>query len=121
MSKHLAYDKVMNAVTVAQAGTEYTDSLPYRSSTGNTAVLVTSSAGSITITQQCSTDNINWYDPVGPTGTGLGPVYTTMTVGTKYIIPALVVSPFIRFKVVETNVAGTVVTLTFIYQQDATH
>ena len=121
MSKHLAYDKVMDAISISQAATAYTDSLPYRSSTGNTAVLIVSSAGSITVTQQCSTDGINWYDPVNSANSALGAIAATMTVGSRYVIPSLVVSPYIRLKVVENNSAATVVTVTFIYQQDANH
>lgn len=107
---------VMSAVSVTQNSTAYSDSLDFEGCEGEICVLITSSAGSITVTQQCSTDGTNWYSPVDYANAALGAVAATMTVSTRYIAYSPVLCKKLRFKVVEGNVAGTVVTITAAYR-----
>lgn len=99
------------AGAVAQNGTSYSESFAAAQVKGYNAMLVTSSAGSITVTQQCSLDNTNWYDPVDGLGSAVGQVAAAMTASTKYIQPDPVLAQYVRFKVVEGNVAATTVTI----------
>lgn len=116
--KFLHTATLYDAVTIAKNGTGYTSSIAVDFITGYAAVLVTTSAGSITITQQISDDNINWYDPVNSDGTALGAVGAAVTVGTTYRVVSPVMGRFLRYKIVEGNVAETVVTLKLIYQEE---
>jgi hypothetical protein len=105
-----------NAVTVAKNATVYSNSRAFDDCDGTAIVKLISTAGSITVTQQCSLDNVNWYDPETASGAA-GAVEATVTVTTgKYISFTPVLAPFIRFKIVEGNVAATVVTLELIYR-----
>lgn len=117
MAKNLTR-QIIHSASVAQNATEYTDVVTSHRSTGDAAILIVSSAGSITVTQQCSLDNIKWYDPVNGAGSALGAVVATMTVGSKYVVPSTVVAPFLRFKIVEGNVAATTVTITYSFAED---
>ena len=72
------------------------------------AVLIASSAGSITVTQQISFDSgTNWYDIEDGAGTQTGLLVAAMTVGTKAASESLVYAPSTRFKIVEGGTAGT--------------
>lgn len=108
---------LMNAETVAKNGTSYTSSRKFADCTGNAALFIASTAGSITVTQQCSMDNITFYDPVDTAGSALGGVRATLTVTTGvYTAFTPVLAPWIRFKVVEGNVAETVVTVKLVHR-----
>lgn len=109
---------VMSAVTVAKADTHYSDAFRSEGNEGQMAVLVVSTAGSITITQQVGlTEDGTFYDAVDQDGTALGPVISALTVTTgKYIAFSSVLAPYSRFKVVEGNVAETVVTITVLHR-----
>lgn len=112
----ISKEVLMNAVTVAKNGTGYSNSRCFDDCDGTATVKLISTAGSITITQQCSIDDVNWYDPETAAGAA-GAVEATVTVTTgKYISYTPVLAPFIRFKIVEGNVAATVVTLELIYR-----
>ncbi|MFA6100394.1 MAG: hypothetical protein WC750_06035 [Patescibacteria group bacterium] len=100
---------------VAQNATTYTIGVPFSFCEGFAAAIVTVSAGSVTISQQCSKDNISWFDAVDGTDTALGVVCTAMSAGTKYIQFDPVLSNFIRFKIVELNVASTTVGMQFLF------
>jgi hypothetical protein len=112
------------ATEIAQAGTGYSDSLDIsacRGYGGYLSALITvaedGGAGtSFTITQQCSTDGTNWYDPVDTANGALGAVAATMTVGTRYARFSYVLTKYIRFKFVEGDVAAGKVSLTLITQ-----
>lgn len=113
---------VGTAGAVAQAATEYSTSTKFNfaSTAGIACVFLTSTAGSVTVSQQVSLDNLNWYDPVDAASAGLGTVCTAQAVTTgKYIYYNPVLSKHIRFKVVEGNTAPTVVTLKFVFQEEA--
>jgi len=109
---------LMNAVAVAKAGTSYTSSRRFNDCNGSACLLIKSTAGSITVTQQCSLDNTNWYDPENSAG-AVGAVEDTITVTTgRYLVFTPVLTPYIRFKVVEGNVAATDVTITLVYSAE---
>lgn len=118
MAKSMLGDvKLMNAQALLQNATGYSSSLIFDVAAGDATVLLVSTAGSITITQQCSLDNITWYDPVNASGSAVGSVASAFTVSAgTYISFTVVQSPFIRFKVVEGNVANTVCSLNLIYR-----
>ncbi len=109
--------KLMDAVTVV-GGTKYSDSMKFHACTGSASVLIISTAGTLAISQQCSNDNTNWYDPVDISGTALGIVKAAQTVTTGIMVsftPAL--AEWIRFKVTEST-ASTVVSLTLSFRTE---
>lgn len=114
----LLWEESGKSVSVSQNTTGYSDGFDTSMNNGFIAVLITSSAGSITVTQQCSVDNDNWYDPVDEDGTAIGAVVSSMTVGTKYIQFSPVMAPFSRFKIVEGNVGATTVTIAKVIYKD---
>jgi hypothetical protein len=118
MSKQL-FDRVIHNVEVAQNATAYTSIVEATGSTGEVALEIVSSAGSITVTQQCSPDKNTWYDPEDGSGNALGAVVAAMTVGAKYVVPSAVVARFLRYKIVEGNTAASTVKIRFIMQEDS--
>ena len=116
MPSHLSNELLMGD-TVLISGTKYSNDMNFRRCAGNAALFVTSTAGSITIYQQCSYDDKNWYDPIDSSGGVLGLIagYLSSTAG-SYIPFTPVLTPQIRFKVVENGTAQTVVTLRLIYR-----
>lgn len=113
--------KLMDGETVAKNTTAYTDSIDARRMRlePNAGVLITSSAGSITITQQCSDDNEYWFDPIDSSGSATGAVGATLTsIGSgTWIDYDPITAPYIRFKVVENNTAEATVTVEFIFPE----
>jgi hypothetical protein len=105
--------KVMDAKTCVN-GTFYSDSWSFRKCTGSAAVIVISTAGTLAISQQCSIDNVNWYDPIDISATAKGIVKAAQTVTTGvYVVYDPVLTEWARFKVVEST-ASTSVTLILI-------
>lgn len=121
MGKSMLGDiKLMNVQAVAKAATGYSSSIRFDACAGDATVFLVSTAGSITVTQQCSLDDSNWYDPVNASGSAVGSVAATFTVSTgTYIIYTVVLTPYIRFKVVEGDVAATDVSLNLIYRHES--
>ena len=117
MSRSLVSKEVlMSAVTVAKNGTSYSNSRPFHDCDGTATLKIISTAGSITVTQQCSLDDSSWYNPTNEAG-AVGAVEDSITVTTgRYLSFTPVLCPFIRFKVVEANVAATNVTLELSYR-----
>jgi len=114
MSNIIEHEVLMSVVTVDKAGTKYSRSAPFDDCDGAACLKVISTAGSITVTQQCSIDDETFYDPETAAGAA-GAVEDTLTVTTgRYISFTPVIAPFIRFKVVEGNVAASAVTLELI-------
>lgn len=109
------------AVTLAQNSTGFTSSMPFQFCNGYATAKVTVSAGSVTISQQCSYDNSNWFDPVDNTNTALGVVATSMGVNAagRYVQYNPVLCNFMRYKIVEVNVAACTVGLTIGFQEGA--
>jgi len=87
--------------TVTASATGYTESLNFRAAKGYAAILYTEelAGSSVTITQQCSLDNVTFYDPTDADGTALGEVAAALTAD-RYTQFSPVIAPFIRFKVV---------------------
>lgn len=105
-----------NAQAITRAAIAYSDSIDFSSCEGDIALLIASTAGSVTITQQCSVDNSNFYDPVDKDGTALGAVVSALTVTTgKYVAVSPVIAPYIRYKIVEGDVGATALTLTLVH------
>lgn len=99
--------------------TEYTKSIKFENCSGDATVFLVSTAGSITVTQQCSLDNKTWYDPVNASNSAIGAVIATMGVTTGiYISFTVVLAPYIRFKIIEHGSAATTVTLKLIYRHE---
>jgi len=116
----LAQEKIASALAVTKAGTSYTDSVDFSRCQGDASLLVASTAGSVTITQQCSADNVTFYDPLSSTGTAYGEIASDMTVTTgAWISFTPCMSPYIRFKIVEGNVAATEATIKLFFREEA--
>ena len=113
--------KVMcSAQAVDKAATGYSTAIDFRRCTGETAVLLKTTAGTIAVTQQCSVDNVNWYDPTDALDIAVGSVVAAQTVSTgRWIAFSPVPCNYLRFKIVEANSAATVVTLTLIDREQA--
>ena len=106
---------------VAQNATGYSKSFRSEGITGNVSIFLVSTAGSITVTQQVSNNNVDWYDPVNGAGSAVGAVAAALTVTTgKWVTFTPVVSRYTRFKIVEGNVAATVVSILYMCQEEAT-
>ncbi len=118
--KVIGRKRLMTAKSVAKNGDEYSSSMDFSRCTGEVCVLIRSTAGSITVTQQCSVDGDAWFDPKDSDGSAAGAVGTTMTsiTGGKYITYTPVMAPYIRFKVDETDVAAASVTLDILFQEE---
>lgn len=114
--KMVSSELLASAQAITKAATAYTNSRKFSDWDGNKAVCrIISTAGSITITQQCSNDDSTWYDAEDATA-AKGAVEDTITVTTgRYIEFTPVLCKFIRFKVVEGNSAATALTLELIY------
>lgn len=77
--------------------------------------ITTTATGTMTITQQVSTDGQTWLDPTNATLTSVGAVYNSVfKVLNQYIQFTPVVAPYLRFKVVPTQ--ANTVTLKYINQ-----
>jgi len=101
----------------ADNGTVHSDSIRFEECAGDATVLLISTAGSITVSQQCSLDNVTWYDPVNASASALGTVGTAVTVTTgTYIAYTVVLAPFIRYKIVEDGTGATAVTIKLQYR-----
>lgn len=109
MGKILGREVLMAAgTTIAQNDSTYTSSFPFNKSTGEVALLVVTTGNcTLAITQQCSEDNITWYDAVNGSMTAMGAAgsSTTATIS-NWIVPTLAPAPYIRFKVAEANAAA---------------
>jgi len=108
-------------LTMTQASTQYTEAMVERSFRGQCAALVqvkvTSVAPSLTIYQQCSVDDINWYTPTDSAGTSVGEVVGSSTSTGAYRAWSVIIAPFIRFRCVENNAGAGVVTITLVFEE----
>lgn len=104
-----------SAKAVTKAGTVYSSVLGVDDLAGHVGLRIISTAGSVTITQQCSLDGTTFYDPVDTAGNALGQVVAAQTVTTGiYVVPDVVLAPYVRYKIVEGNVAATAVTINLV-------
>ena len=107
-------------LAIAQDSTNYSNILTFDNCYGFAGMEVTVSAGSVTISQQCALvdDNNNFRDPVDESNIAIGQVVTAMAVGSRYVQYDPVFAPFIRFKVIEVDVASATVTFTPFFVED---
>ena len=100
-------------VAVTKQGTVYSSPFRANECAGTIALLIVSSAGSLTVTQQCGlTEDGTFYDPVNAANSALGAVCAAgFTVGSRFINLTPVVAPWLRLKMIEANVAATDVDL----------
>ena len=118
MSRSMVSKEVLaSAKAVVKNTTVYSNSRKFHDCDGTACLLIVSTAGTITVTQQCSTDDTNWYDPETASGAA-GAVEDAITVTTgRYLSFTPVLCDYIRFKIVETGTsADTAVTLTLVYR-----
>jgi len=118
MGSLLARTRLADSKVIARNATGYTDSMDFSKCAGDASVFFVGSLGTSTISQQCSYDNTNWYDPIAAAGTALGAVCTALAASTVYISYTPVLAPYVRFKVIETNVAILTYSLTLIFREE---
>ena len=106
-------------VSLAQAGTGYTDKMDATLLAGEIAALVkVGGAGTVTINQQCSVDGVFWYNPVNSTGGAVSEVIASGgTAATTYRKFTMTITKYIRFRCVETNVGAATVDITLVFQE----
>ena len=108
-------ETLMDAVSVENE-TAYSNSRRFHQCTGSAVLFIISTAGTLAISQQCSNNEVDWYDPVDTSGGALGVVKAAQTVTTGvYVVFTPVLSEFIRFKVIEST-ASTSVSLTLSFR-----
>jgi hypothetical protein len=116
-SFRIRQESLMTAEAVAQDDIHYTSSVDFDRCTGEACLYIVSTAGKLIITQQCSLNNTDWYNPINASGSAVGSIAAALTVTTGvYITFSPVLSPYIRFKVEEDNTAATVVTIKLLFQ-----
>lgn len=106
------------AGAVAQSATAYSEKMSvFARQAGEACIYFESTAGNIAISQQVSLDGEKWFDPVDANG-GIGTVIGNEGVTTgKYVKFTPVMAKYTRFKVVESGVAATVVTLKLLIRE----
>ena len=117
----VGYTPLMTAELLEASDTHYTSSMKFDRCTGEVCVfIVLTGTGTGTISQQCSTDDTNWYDPVNASASALGAVCTAHAATTgAWISYSPVMAPYIRFKVIEAGGAETTtVSVTLIFQEE---
>ena len=120
MHQQPVYNKSTSAV--GANGTVYSSSSKFKFFGDNACcfklVMASGGASTVTISQQCSTGDGNWYTPVNNSGGQLGVICTTFTPGTYWIQAVLVTAPEVRFKIEEKGgVVITALTLTLMFQE----
>ena len=113
-ASELIRTKVMDNVTVGAGSSNVSSSVRVKRSSfdGKFGMLV-SANDTVTVTQQCSIDDANWYDPFLTNTSQTGQVATA---DTSYVVFSPVVAPYIRFNVSATN--STNVTLELIRSEE---
>lgn len=92
-----AVKTISNAQVITNPTTTFSNSVELIVWAGFAAIEVVSNTSTITITQQCSSDNVTWYDAVNASGTALGPV-ATGTTGALYVEFDPVLTKYFRLK-----------------------
>lgn len=93
---------VSNAQALTDGVTAYSTAMKLRVWAGFAALEVVANSVTVVITQQCSTDNINWYDPVDKSGAALGAIASALAT-TGYIEFDPVLALYVRLKYVPTG------------------
>jgi hypothetical protein len=108
--------KLMDEVVVDNT-TVYSDSIKFSQCTGEATVFISSSAGKITVTQQCSNNEVDWYSPIDTSGNPLCVVAAALTVTTGiYVTYNPAIAKFARLSVLEDGTAAATVTIILNYQ-----
>jgi hypothetical protein len=113
-------ETLMSVEEIAINDTHYTSSRKFHDCTGNAAILLTltsSGHATATVTQQCSMDNVTWYEPITTAGAANTLVITAIDheATPAYIIFDPVLAEYIRFKV-HVDTAIGFVTLQLAYR-----
>lgn len=98
--------KISVAQALTNGVTSYSNIYEAKVWGGFAALEIVAMTATATISQQCSVDGTNWYDPVDNTGAALGLVSTAST-GAKYVEFAPVVTKYVRLKYIASG-NGTV-------------
>ena len=104
------------AATTA-TGTYHSNGIQSHFSEGQTALLVLTSAGSLAITFELSTDGTDWYEPVNTAGTKVNSIRSGLGAN-AWIVFTPQVAEWIRFKLVLTG-ANSTVSVKYIQQEEA--
>lgn len=88
------------------SGSAFSNSVELIVWSGFAALEISANAATTTITQQCSSDNVNWYDAVDKSGTALGAIAAGLST-TAYIEFAPVLTKYFRLKYAPTG-AGAI-------------
>lgn len=94
-----AVKTLSTAQALTNGVTAFSNSVEVNRWAGFAAIEISANTATATITQQCSSDNTNWYDPVDSSGTALGAIATGLAT-TKYIEYDPVLSKYYRLKYV---------------------
>lgn len=97
------------------AATYYSDKIPVKFSTGNSSLLVKTSAGSLAITVELSLNGDDWYTPYDTDGNDLGALVSALTAD-RWIVYNPQITLYKRFKFVLT-VANSTVSARYIQQE----
>jgi hypothetical protein len=120
MGSLIARTTLADGQVILTSATGYTNSVDFSRCAGEAAVLIKTLLGGCSITQQCSYDNVNWFDPVDAAGGALGVVIASIAATTgKYITYTPVLTPFIRFVVIEDGSNDLTLTLYLIFREEA--
>ncbi len=114
----ISKERLLNATSVAASGTGYTNSRKFHDCDGTAVVLIiVTGTGTCTITQQCSTDEVTFYDPETASGAAGAVEDSIVATAGRYLSFTPVLCDWIRFKIVETGTSNAVVvTLTLAYR-----
>lgn len=93
---------ISNAQALTNSVTSFSNAVQVKVWGGFAALEVKANTATVTISQQCSVDGVNWYDPTDNAGTALGLIYTGLST-TKYIEFSPVVTIWVRLKYVPTG------------------
>lgn len=106
-----------DATALTNGNTYYSDPIRANHNTGYSALVLKISGGApdLTITYQVSTNGKDFYDPIDPYGTALGPVYTNLT-SSAWISFSPYPAEYIRFAIVCT--ADATITGNYIQQEE---
>lgn len=104
----LAVKTISNAQALTNGVTAFSNSVELSPWAGFVTVEVSANTSTTTISQQCSSDNINWYDPVDNSGNALGAIWTGLST-TKYVQYSPVLTKYFRLKYVPTG-SGSITT-----------
>lgn len=117
----LGREVLADGAASAGSDTTYTASMKFDKCTGDYAMEVSMlGAKTWTVTQQCSFDNVTWYNPTDGNEGAIGAVCSTTTTAVlAWIVPTLAPAPYIRFKVVN-GTAGAITYTIIMYAQEET-